>query len=52
MFHKTFELTSSQMLFGYKSIWFDSKFGEVPMKKCMLNRFCFTERLKYYNQSL
>ena len=37
MFHKTIELTSSRMLFGYKSISFDSKFGAVPMKKYMLN---------------
>ena len=37
MFHKTIELTSSRMLFGYKSISFDCKFGAVPMKKYMLN---------------
>ena len=37
MFHKTIELTSSHRSFGYKEIWFDSKFGKIPMKKFILN---------------
>ena len=37
MFHKTIELALSHMSFGYKGIWFDSKFGKIPMKKFILN---------------
>ena len=36
VFHKTIRLTSSQVIW-LKGIWFDSKFGQVPMKKNMLN---------------
>ena len=46
MFHKTIELTSSHVIW-LQNIWFDSKFGEVLMKKFVLYfRFCFNEGLK------
>ena len=31
------QLALSHMSFGYKGIWFDSKFGKIPMKKFILN---------------
>ena len=46
MFHKTIEFTSSHVIW-LQNIRFDSKFGEVLMKKFILNfRFCFNEGLK------
>ena len=48
MFHKTIEIASSQMLFGYKVFGLISNliWSSPHLKVYVKFRFCFNERLK------